>query len=95
VTLTLKGDADRVWVEVADEGPGVPSALVQRLFTPFDRLDAERWSGAEGSGLGLALSRGLAQAQGGDLRYRPRDDRPGAIFILDLVPSPHTPEAAA
>lgn len=95
VTLTLKGDADRVWVEVADEGPGVPPGLVQRLFTPFDRLDAERWSGAEGSGLGLALSRGLAQAQGGDLRYRPRDDRQGAIFILDLVASPHTPETAA
>jgi PAS domain S-box-containing protein len=85
VTLAVVDEADRVRVEVRDEGPGVPEALIERLFTPFDRLDAERWSGAEGSGLGLALSRGLAQAQGGDVLYRPRRDRSGAVFVLDLI----------
>lgn len=88
VTLTVLETADQVRVEVRDEGPGVPVDLVGRLFTPFDRLDAERWSGAQGSGLGLALSRGLAQAQGGDVAYRPREDRPGAVFALELRPSP-------
>lgn len=88
VTVGLVETSDRVRMEVRDEGPGVPAELVERLFVPFDRLDAERWSGTQGSGLGLALSRGLAQAQGGDVAYRPRDDRQGAIFALELPPSP-------
>lgn len=85
VTLNVVDDRDGVRIEVMDEGSGVPPTLAGRLFTPFDRLDAERWSGVEGSGLGLALSRGLAQAQGGDLFYRPREDRPGAVFVLSLT----------
>ncbi len=84
VTLKRVETPNRVRIEVQDEGPGVPPALVDRLFTPFDRLDADRWSGAQGSGLGLALSRGLAQAQGGDIIYRARFDRHGAVFALDL-----------
>lgn len=88
VTVSLVETSDRVRIEVMDEGPGVPAELVERLFVPFDRLDAERWSGTPGSGLGLALSRGLAQAQGGDVAYRPRDDRQGAVFALELPPSP-------
>ncbi|WP_269513731.1 ATP-binding protein [Brevundimonas subvibrioides] len=84
VTVAVVASSDRVRIEVRDEGPGVPAELVERLFVPFDRLDAERWSGAQGSGLGLALSRGLAQAQGGDIAYRPRDDRQGAVFTLEL-----------
>jgi PAS domain S-box-containing protein len=84
VTLTVAEAAGRVRIEVQDEGPGVPPALEDRLFMPFDRLDAERWSGAQGSGLGLALSRGLAQAQRGDITYRTRADRQGAVFALDM-----------
>lgn len=85
VTLTTVRVADRICIEVRDEGPGVAESLVARLFTPFDRLDAEQWSGVDGSGLGLALSRGLAQAQDGDITYRARTDRPGAVFMLDLA----------
>jgi signal transduction histidine kinase len=59
--------------------------MIDRLFTPFDRLDAERWSGVQGSGLGLALSRGLAEAQGGTLSYRARADQRGATFVLELA----------
>lgn len=95
VTVRLVEASDRVRIEVIDEGPGVPAELVERLFVPFDRLDQELWSGAQGSGLGLALSRGLAQAQVGDIAYRPREDRQGAVFTLELPLSPtgkETPE---
>lgn len=73
-----------VCIMVSDEGPGISPDMVDRLFTPFDRLDAERWSGVDGSGLGLALSKGLARAQGGDIVYRAREDRSGAVFVLTL-----------
>lgn len=73
-----------ICIAVSDEGPGIPAGLIDRLFTPFDRLEAERWSGVDGSGLGLALSKGLARAQGGDIVYRAREDRSGAVFVLTL-----------
>lgn len=56
-----------------DTGPGIPAALVGRLFTPFDRLGAES-TGVEGTGLGLALSRRLVEAMGGAIGA---DSEPG------------------
>jgi len=59
--------AEGCWqVAVHDSGPGLDAAQQQRLFTPFERLDAER-RGIDGSGLGLVLSRRLVQAMGGPM----------------------------
>ncbi|MDR7519135.1 MAG: ATP-binding protein [Armatimonadota bacterium] len=56
----------RLRVRVQDTGPGLAPDKVARLFTPFERLGAER-TGVQGTGLGLALSRRLAEAMGGKL----------------------------
>jgi signal transduction histidine kinase len=51
-------------IEVTDRGPGIPAALLDRLFVPFDRLGAD--AGREGgAGLGLVLARRLTEAMGG------------------------------
>lgn len=84
VDIACAGRVTDVCIAVSDEGPGIPPDLIDRLFTPFDRLEAERWSGVDGSGLGLALSQGLARAQGGDIVYRAREERSGAVFVLTL-----------
>jgi signal transduction histidine kinase len=55
-----------VTVTVRDSGRGIPAELVSRLFTPFDRLGAER-SAEPGAGLGLVVARALTQAMGGTL----------------------------
>lgn len=70
------------WVElaVADGGPGVPEAFVPLLFETFTR--AEGVDG-EGSGLGLSVVRGLAEANGGTVRYEPNRPR-GACFRVRL-----------
>lgn len=53
-------------IEVTDQGPGIPAALLGRLFVPFDRLGAD--AGREGgAGLGLVLARRLTEAMGGTL----------------------------
>jgi CheY-like chemotaxis protein len=51
---------------VSDTGFGIPQEQLGRLFTPFDRLGAERGD-IEGTGIGLSLSRQLAEAMGGTL----------------------------
>jgi len=82
VTLTSEEVADRLRLRVTDTGPGVAPQLHERLFAPFDRLDAES-KGIEGTGLGLALSRGLMEAIGGSLGV---ESAPGvgSTFWLEL-----------
>jgi PAS domain S-box-containing protein len=59
----------RVAVTVRDSGRGIPADMMSRLFTPFDRLSAER-SAEPGAGLGLVVARALTQAMGGALDIR-------------------------
>jgi two-component system sensor histidine kinase KdpD len=73
----LAADA-RVELCVADSGPGVPPGDEERIFQPFIH------GGAPGSaGIGLALARALAEAQGARLGVR-RGTAPGAAFVLTL-----------
>ena len=82
VTLTCREENGRVRLNVTDTGPGIAPEMHERLFAPFDRLDAES-RGIEGNGLGLALSRGLMEAIGGSLGV---DSAPGtgSTFWLEL-----------
>jgi PAS domain S-box-containing protein len=83
VTLSCEDVADsRVRIRVTDSGPGIPADKVARLFVPFDRLGSER-AGIEGTGLGLALSRSLAQAMGGTLGVETAAGR-GSSFWVEL-----------
>jgi PAS domain S-box-containing protein len=65
VSCTQRPNA-RIEIAVADTGHGIAEGKLQRLFDPFDRLDAER-TGIEGTGLGLALSLRLMEAMGGTI----------------------------
>jgi len=82
VTLTCDEDGDRVRLHVTDTGPGVAPQLHERLFAPFDRLDAAS-KGIEGTGLGLALSKGLMEAIGGSLGVESQEGA-GSTFWMEL-----------
>jgi CheY-like chemotaxis protein len=56
----------QIRIVVEDSGPGIAANKLGRLFTPFDRLGAEQ-TDVEGTGLGLALSKRLAEAMGGTI----------------------------
>jgi two-component system sensor histidine kinase KdpD len=74
----------RIFIAVADRGPGLPAGLRERLFLKFQRGDAAR---AGGLGLGLAIVRGLVGAHGGEI-VAAENPGGGAVFTVYL---PHTP----
>ena len=73
-------------VEFMDNGIGIDPAIGDRIFEPFYQGDAEVRRRPEGLGLGLAISRSIAEAHGGHLSLR--DSRPmkGSTFRLELIP---------
>ena len=84
ITLAVKDGAEgRLRVLVSDSGFGIPPLLVDRLFTPFDRLGAEQ-SKVEGTGLGLALTKSLVEAMGGTIEVESKEGE-GSTFIVDLA----------
>jgi len=69
-------------IGVTDTGPGISSELLGMLFVPFERLGAEHGD-IEGTGIGLALSRRLAEAMGGTLSCETAVGK-GSTFLLEL-----------
>jgi len=80
VRLAVREDVGAMWFAVIDHGPGVPADLRDRIFEPFERFDPH--SGL-GTGLGLPVSRRLAEALGGTLTVEETAGG-GATFILKL-----------
>jgi signal transduction histidine kinase len=66
------------FLEISDDGPGVPPALANRIFEPFFTTK----SVGEGTGLGLSVSFGIAEAHGGSLSLASTGH--GACFTLKL-----------
>jgi signal transduction histidine kinase len=77
------GGASR-WMSIAvrDTGPGIPPERQEEIFREFSRLTAGE---SPGAGLGLAVSRRIAQALGGDIRLESEPGR-GACFTLSIPP---------
>ena len=70
-------------LEVEDRGAGIPEEDHGRLFVEFQQLDASVAKRYQGTGLGLALTRRLVQAQGGDVGVRSRAGE-GSVFWATL-----------
>jgi signal transduction histidine kinase len=85
VEVSVRQDAERVYVCVRDYGAGIPEEQIQEIFKPFTRLG--RTPDVSGSGLGLFITRGIAAAHGGELTVSNgagAERALGAVFTLAL-----------
>jgi signal transduction histidine kinase len=70
VKIAARREAGEVVVEVADQGPGVAPRQLRRIFEPFWRGENELTRNTKGTGIGLALVRGLVERMGGQVGAR-------------------------
>lgn len=92
VRVALRRAGEWVRLEVEDEGPGIPVADRDRIWTPFYRLERDVASAVAGSGIGLAVVRDLVAHHGGRTGVDARTSTRGSIFYVDL---PRADEATA
>ncbi len=86
IDITAEADDDGgVRICVADDGPGVPDELRERIFQPFFTTKGSD----KGTGLGLPMARRLIRRHGGSLHLE--DAAGGAMFVLHLQPADGTP----
>lgn len=69
---------------VQDTGLGIDHAQAEKLFQPFVQLDSSTTRRFGGTGLGLALSRKIAQALGGDVLLEKRAGKQGSRFLIEI-----------
>lgn len=87
VTLRTEASLSGYRITVADEGPGISDTEKEKIFGRFYRSGSESTRKTKGTGLGLYLSRKIAEAHGGTLKVR--DNRPqGSIFVMDIPNNP-------
>jgi two-component system sensor histidine kinase KdpD len=80
IELSAERRDGEVCIAVADRGVGVPAGEEERIFEPFYRPGRPDVGSA---GLGLSIARRMAEAQGGSVRYQPRQGG-GSTFVLHL-----------
>jgi two-component system phosphate regulon sensor histidine kinase PhoR len=83
VSVSIASSGNVVTLSIADEGPGVPDELKERVFERFFRADPSRSRETGGTGLGLAIVKHAAESMGGTVRV---EDAPGggAVFVVCL-----------
>jgi two-component system sensor histidine kinase CpxA len=97
VDITLEPTPGAVLVHVRDHGPGVPADELERIFTPFYRVDRGRARDSGGVGLGLAIARRALRVHGGTVTAA---NAPGGGLVVTLrfpaavTPSPHVADSS-
>jgi len=84
ILLRARRKDDTVEISVSDRGPGVSEAHLKHVFEPFYRVEAELTRRSQGTGIGLALVRGLIESMGGSVRGE--NGRDGGFVVRLTLP---------
>jgi signal transduction histidine kinase len=83
VRITMRSGHGRGYVEVADDGPGIPASELPHIFERFHRGDSSRTRNTGGYGLGLAISKALIEAYGGTIEPKSKPGE-GTRMVVSL-----------
>lgn len=86
VRIKTSATAEQFWMDVADNGPGIPKSEQTRVFEPFYRVSNTLTDGVVGTGIGLSICRDLARFHGGDIELLPDDTGTRFHVVLKCVP---------
>jgi signal transduction histidine kinase len=84
LTITTRIENEAVTIELTDNGPGVPSEEIDKLFTVFYRGDPSRTDDTSGSGLGLAITSKILERMGGGIRAENAAE--GGLTVIITLP---------
>ena len=84
IELSMRAEGPRAIISVRDNGIGIPSADLSRIFDMFVQLDASKTQAAAGLGLGLALARSLISLHGGEIKALSAGPGQGSEFAVHL-----------
>ena len=84
IRMFCDADDETVRINVSDTGRGIPPEKLEHIFEPFVQVNPKLTGETEGIGLGLAISRDLARAMGGELSVQSRVEE-GSTFTLELA----------
>ena len=88
ITVTGGGSGRSIWVEVTDDGIGIPEKDRDRIFDRFYRVDKARSRESGGTGLGLSIAKEIVERHHGSLRLVPREGRGTTIrLVLPIDPN--------
>jgi signal transduction histidine kinase len=87
ITLAAKPSGKCIDISVTDTGAGIPPEKLERIFDPFVQAERRLNQPVQGVGLGLAISRDLAQAMGGEISVESTVGK-GSTFTLSLPRAP-------
>ena len=96
IRLTVRRDGEAVAVSVADDGIGIPPAMLDKVFVMFAQVDRTLEKTTGGLGIGLSLVKGLVEMHGGTIEARSEGEGKGSEFVVRLpvaVPVADGPDA--
>ncbi len=84
ITLAARRDAERASIEVVDNGRGIPSHMLERVFELFTQVDGANERSPGGLGIGLTLARTLVESHGGKIEAHSAGAGRGSRFVVRL-----------
>ncbi|MBX3062664.1 MAG: GAF domain-containing sensor histidine kinase [Anaerolineae bacterium] len=84
ITLKLETRPREIWIQISDNGMGIPEDQLERIFDKFHQVEDHMTRSYNGMGLGLSIAKGIVDAHGGRLWAESAGQAKGSTFIIAL-----------